>query len=88
MLIRHARVAEPRKGQVTMEQLIGQITQRTGISEEQARQAVETVMGYLKGHLPPALAAQLDGALSGDMSAQGSLGEQAQAALGGLFGKK
>lgn len=68
-----------------MEQLIKQITERTGISEQQAQQAVETVLTFLKGRLPAPLASQLDNALAGDLS---SLGDQAQDALGGLFGKK
>jgi uncharacterized protein (DUF2267 family) len=68
-----------------MEQLVKQITERTGISEQQAQQAVETVLTFLKGRLPTPLAAQLDNALAGDLS---SLGTQAQDALGGLFGKK
>jgi uncharacterized protein (DUF2267 family) len=71
-----------------MEQLIKQIMERTGISEEQAKQAVETVLTFLKGQLPPALGSQLDSVISGDLSSLGSIAGQAQGALGGLFGKK
>lgn len=35
-----------------MDELVRQVTQRTGISEEQARTAVETVVGFLKERLP------------------------------------
>jgi hypothetical protein len=79
------RVALPRKEHPDMEQLIKEITERTGISQEQAKQAVETVLTFLKGKLPAALGSQLDTVLSGDLS---SIASQAQDALGGLFGKK
>jgi nucleoid DNA-binding protein len=72
-----------------VEQLIAQITQRTGISEQQAREAIETVATYLKAKLPTPLAVQVDGLLSGQ-SGQ-SIAEQGQdmlTNLGGMFGKK
>ncbi len=42
-----------------MDQLIKQITDRTGITEDQAKQAVETVLTFLKGRLPAGLGSQL-----------------------------
>jgi hypothetical protein len=73
-----------------MDELINQITSRTGISQEQAQQAVEMVMGFAKSKLPEPLASQIDGLMgggggSGDMlsQAQEQLGN-----LGGLFGGK
>ncbi len=77
------------KGDIHMDQIVSQITQRTGISEEQARQAVEIVANYLKGHLPAPVAGQIDGLLGGQGSQQG--GDQAAGGLGGLgnlFGSK
>ena len=65
-----------------MDQLVSQITQRTGISEQQARQAVEIVANYLKGQLPAPLAGQIDGILGGQGGQQG--GDQGQGGLGGL----
>ena len=62
-----------------MDQIVSQITQRTGISEEQARQAVEIVANYLKGHLPAPIAGQIDGILGGQQG-----GDQGQGGLGGL----
>lgn len=64
-----------------MQQLIDQVTQRTGIPEEKARTAVDTVVGYLKEHLPGPVASQLDGAISGQ-GAQGGIAEKAK----GMFG--
>ena len=48
-----------------MEELIKLVTQKTGISEEQAKQAVETVVGFLKQKLPAPIAGQIDAVLSG-----------------------
>jgi uncharacterized protein (DUF2267 family) len=62
-----------------MDELVKQVAQKTGITEDQARQAVTVVVNYLKEKLPAPIAAQVDGVLSG----QGAAG-----ALGGLFGKK
>jgi hypothetical protein len=69
-----------------MDELINQITQRTGISADQARQAVQVVTDYLKAKLPAPLAGQVDAALSG--SALGDAANQAGQVLGGLFGKQ
>ena len=68
-----------------MDELVNQITQRTGISAEQARQAVQVVADYLKSRLPAPLAGQVDAALSGNTL--GDAGSQAGQMLGGLFGK-
>jgi uncharacterized protein (DUF2267 family) len=60
-----------------MQQLIQQVAQRTGVSEDKAQAAVDTVVGYLKDHLPGPVASQLDNAMSGESGEQG----------GGLMGK-
>ena len=39
-----------------MDELIKLVTQKAGISEAQAQQAVETVMGFLKDKLPAPVA--------------------------------
>ncbi len=67
-----------------MQQLINQVTQRTGIPEDQARAAVDTVVGYLKQHLPAPIASQLDSAVSGEAGqGAGGLAEKAKGMLGG-----
>jgi hypothetical protein len=78
-----------------MDELIKQVVERTGISEAQARTAVETVLGFVKGRLPESLAGQLDGLLGGAAGAAGSVagGLAGQAGdvlggLGGMFGGK
>ena len=64
-----------------MEELIKQVVQKTGISEDQAKQAVKTVLDFLKQKLPAPIAAQLDGVLSGGMP-------DLSKGIGGLFGGK
>ncbi len=51
-----------------MEELIKMVVKKVGISEAQAKQAVETVLGFLKDKLPEPIAGQLDAVLEGDMS--------------------
>ncbi len=72
-----------------MEELVKQIVSKTGISEDQARSAANTVIGFLKGKLPESIGGHLDSALG---SAAGALGGvdpgSAASALGGPFGRK
>jgi hypothetical protein len=56
------------------QELIRMVTEKTGLSEDKARMAAETVIGYLKGKLPAAVASQLDSVASGGA---GNLGEVA-----------
>lgn len=65
-----------------MDELIELVVEKTGVSEEKARQAVETVIGYLKEELPAPIAGQIDSLLEG-----GGLGDVAEG-LGGLLGNK
>ena len=64
-----------------MEELINLVVQKTGISHDQAKQAVETVVGFLKQKLPAPIGGQIDGLLAGG-GAQGLV-----SGLGGPFGK-
>lgn len=65
-----------------MDELVKIVSEKTGLSEEMSKQAVEVVLGYLKDKLPAPLAGQLDSFLEGG----GDLGDLAQKGLGGLFG--
>lgn len=62
-----------------MKQVIDTIVQRTGISPQQAEQAVQIAMNALKSRLPAPLHAQIESALSGS-------GDR-EAGPGGLGGK-
>jgi hypothetical protein len=65
-----------------MDELVKMVSDKVGISEAQAKQAVEMVMGFLKDKLPEPIAGQLDAALEGDVSGLGDVA----GGLGKLFG--
>ncbi len=68
-----------------MNELINQITQRTGISENQAQQTVQVVANFLKQRLPGPAAAQLDNFISQGGQGKGMGGSMGQS-MGGMFG--
>ncbi len=61
-----------------MEELIKMVSEKTGLSEEKSKVAIETVLDYLKDKLPAPIAGQIDSVLEGG----GGLG----GVVGGLFG--
>ena len=63
-----------------MDELVDLVVKKTGISEEMARKAVDTVLDYLKDKLPEPIAGRLDDVLEG-----GGTGDLLSG-LGGLFG--
>ncbi len=69
-----------------MDELVELISQKTGLSEEMSRTAVDLVLGYLKDKLPDPIASQIDAVLGGG-GAMPDLGGLAQG-LGGMLGKK
>jgi hypothetical protein len=72
-----------------MDELVKQIVSKTGISEDQARSAADTVVGFLKSRLPDAVGGHLDSALGPAAGALGGLDiGSVTSSLGGLFGKK
>jgi hypothetical protein len=66
-----------------MDEIVRLVAERTGIGEDQARTAVETVVGYIKEKLPAPIAGQVDNAL-GSSGAAGAVGNVADK-LGGMF---
>ena len=67
-----------------MDELIKRITEKTGISEDQARSAINTVSGFLKEKLPAPIAGQIDNVLGGGGMSD-TLGNAASK-LGGMLG--
>jgi uncharacterized protein (DUF2267 family) len=65
-----------------MDELIKMVTQKAGISTDQAKMAVDTVLKFLKEKLPAPIASQIEGAIGG--GAQQDITKK----LGGLLGKK
>ena len=78
-----------------MDELIKQVSERAGISDAQARTAIETVTGFIKERLPAPIAGQVDNALNSQAGAIGSgidavkdRAGDVMGGLGGMFGKK
>jgi len=74
-----------------MDELINLVVQKTGISQDDARKAVEVIVSALKSKLPGPIASHLDSFISGDMSGglntlTGEAGEMPKGKLGSLFG--
>ncbi|MCP4537104.1 MAG: DUF2267 domain-containing protein [Chloroflexi bacterium] len=67
-----------------MDELIKLVSEKTGLSEEMSKTAVETVIGFLKDKLPDPIAGQIDAVLSGAGVAGGL--EDLAKGLGGLLG--
>ncbi len=66
-----------------MDELIKLVSQKTGLPQDKAQQAVETVLNYLKQKLPPSIAGQIDSVVAG-----GSLPGDITKGLGDLLGGK
>jgi hypothetical protein len=75
-----------------MNELVALVAQRTGLSQENAQKAVETVIDILKQRLPAPLANHLDTFLAGDTSGTAgefgaAAGEMLKGAIGSFFEK-
>lgn len=68
-----------------MEELVKQVASRTGISEENARTAVTTVLGFLKDKLPAPIAGQIDNVIGGSGEGTGGGVSNIASAVGGLL---
>jgi hypothetical protein len=69
-----------------MDELVNLVTQKAGISQDQAQKAVTAVMGFLKERLPAPLAGELDkfaggGGASG-AGGMGGMAKEAESVLG------
>ena len=74
-----------------MDELINLVVQKTGISQDDARKAVEVIVDTLKNKLPGPIASHLDSFISGGVSGglgtlAGEAGDLLKGKLGGLFG--
>lgn len=77
-----------------MNEIIQRLIERTGLPEDKAAEAVETVMSFLKEKLPSPVASQIDSLMSDESGIGRQLGGMAGqlggmgANLGGMFGRK
>jgi ribosomal protein L7/L12 len=73
--------------ETVMEELIKRVSERTGMPEDKAKTAIETVVGFLKERLPAPIASHVDSALE---HAGGTVVDKASdliGNIGGMFGK-
>jgi hypothetical protein len=74
-----------------MDELVQQLSEKTGLSTEKSQEVVTFVVNHLKERLPEPLANGLDGILAGGSTGTTNWVEEAKAVasgLGGLLGKK
>jgi len=74
-----------------MDELVNLVVQKTGLSQDQARQAVEVVVNELKSRLPAPIASHMDAFLAAGMAGgmntlAAEAGELLKGKLGNLFG--
>lgn len=58
------------RGSYMQQELVRMVAEKTGLSEDKAQTAAETVIGYLKSKLPAGVSSQLDNIASGSSSAR------------------
>ena len=66
-----------------MDELKAQLMEKLGLDESTSTQAIETVLGFVKGKLPENVAGMLDSTMSGK-DIGGGLMDAAKSKLGGL----
>ena len=68
-----------------MEELIKMVTQKTGISESQAKSAVETVVTFLKDKMPGGIGSQVESFVNGNAASIGNAVDSIKDKVGGMF---
>ena len=73
-----------------MEALIKLVSEKTGISHDQATTAVHTVLNFVKEKLPPGIGQHLDGYVNDNKNSStggGGIVNDLKDKMGGIFGK-
>ena len=68
-----------------MENIIKMVCEKTGISESQAKTAVETVVSFLKDKMPGGIGAQVESFINGGTGSLGDLAGGLKDKVGGVF---
>jgi hypothetical protein len=69
-----------------MEELIKMVTSKVGISESQAKGAIDTVISFLKDKMPGGLGSQVESFISGNAGSIGNVVDGLKGKLGDLLG--
>ena len=67
-----------------MEALIKMVSEKTGISQEQATVAVQTVLNFLKDKMPAGIGSQVESFIKGGTGSPGDIAGGLKDKLGGL----
>lgn len=70
-----------------MENLIKMVSEKTGISDSQAKMAVDTVVSFLKDKMPAGTGGQVESFLKGGTGGLGDLAGNLKDKVGGMLGK-
>ena len=70
-----------------MENLIKMVSEKTGISDSQAKVAVETVVSFLKDKMPAGIGGQVESFIKGGTNPVGDLAGGLKDKIGSVFGK-
>ena len=68
-----------------MESVIKLVSEKAGISEAQAKTAVETVVSFLKDKMPGGIGAQVESFVKGGMGSLGDAAGNLKDKVGGMF---
>ena len=75
-----------------MNEIVRMVSQKTGMDEAKSKQAVDTVLGFLRNKLPAPIASQIDNVISGTGGAagqgMGGIGNVAKNVMGGEKSKR
>jgi hypothetical protein len=69
------------------QELVRMVADKTGLSEDKARTAAESVIGYLKNKLPAGVSSQLDSVAAGGSGA-GGVGDITSQMAGKMTGRE
>lgn len=70
-----------------MDNIVKLVTEKAGISESQAKSAVDTVISFLKDKMPGGIGSQVEGFLNSNAGTIGNVVDTAKDKLGDMFGK-
>jgi hypothetical protein len=68
-----------------MESIIKMVCEKTGISESQAKTAVETVVNFLKDKMPGGIGAQVESFVNGGAGSVGDIAGGLKDKIGGML---
>lgn len=68
-----------------MENLIKQVSEKAGISEAQAKTAVDTVVLFLKDKIPAGVRPMVDSFIKNELGDAGEISDEMKEKIGGIF---